>query len=458
MASIFEISVENCDGAPNVVAEFISPCCVLKFQGLPASQSVDLELVLVSGAAVLYDYFPFLLEATVAPDNVEIFEIGESEKDYTFWLRDVPVDQYGEAFVSIRSELSGTPNKLGLGDDERPLVAELAFVTVHPGSTIAAMHLSLAAVRSISSSAHLKVNENGPVFVIGCYRSGTSILTWALGQHPDLLPLEETNWLRCTLLGAIAGYRQAAAASRNAPELYDLSQEQFLHWIGKGLDEMHHGLGRDRALRVLLQRTSERAKKFHPDFQIIRSRWNPKRRWVDGTPENTGIAPVLAQTFPSSQFVALVRNPRHVVASLLHFNRLGGKSFGLDEALDYWLKMTETAIRIREALGSQRVHVVFYDDMIQDPSAVLREIFAFLGEPNFSLSANTFSVRINSSSIDQDDLNSIADLRIDEAEEVFRQLRAGVSASEIAWGPKAMGDLDEVNNDMIERILTTLSG
>jgi hypothetical protein len=33
-----------------------------------------------------------------------------------------------------------------------------------------------------------------------------------------------------------------------------------------------------------------------------------------------------------------------------------------------------------------------------------------------------------------------------------------VSASEIAWGPKAMGDLDEVNNDMIERILTTLSG
>ena len=31
-----------------------------------------------------------------------------------------------------------------------------------------------------------------PVFIIGSPRSGTSILTWALGQHPNLYPLEET--------------------------------------------------------------------------------------------------------------------------------------------------------------------------------------------------------------------------------------------------------------------------
>src|SRR5689334_9241423 len=34
-----------------------------------------------------------------------------------------------------------------------------------------------------------------PIFVIGSYRSGTSILTWSLGQHFNIFPLEETNWI-----------------------------------------------------------------------------------------------------------------------------------------------------------------------------------------------------------------------------------------------------------------------
>jgi hypothetical protein len=457
MATTFDITIESCNGARNTVAEWITQSCVLNFKGLPSGQSVDLELILVSGEAAYYDYFPFLLEATIAPDNVEIFEIGMPTMDYSFWLRNVPADQNGEAFVSIRAELSGTPSQLGLANDERPLVAELAFVTVHPCSTIPSIHLRLAAVSIAFSRAQLKVDENGPVFVIGCYRSGTSILTWALGQHPDILPLEETNWLRCALLGAMAGYRQSVAAGRNAPELYDLSQEQYLRWVGKGFDEMHHCLGRDRALRVSLQRTSEKAEDYHPDFQIVRSRWNPKRRWVDGTPENTGVAYLLAQAFPTSQFIAMVRNPRDVVASLINFNRAGGKPYTQDQAIDFWLSMTEIAMLARELLGPQRVRLVFYEDMIEDPITVLREIFAFLGEPNFSQSGNTFSKRINSSSTDQADINGISNQRIYAAEEVFRQLRAGASASEIYWGSKAISDLDEYNNDLIENILTTLS-
>ena len=34
-----------------------------------------------------------------------------------------------------------------------------------------------------------------PIFVIGSYRAATSALTWALGQHPNLFPLEETHFL-----------------------------------------------------------------------------------------------------------------------------------------------------------------------------------------------------------------------------------------------------------------------
>src|SRR5258707_5013547 len=36
---------------------------------------------------------------------------------------------------------------------------------------------------------------NRPIFVVGSPRSGTSILTWCLGQHPNIIPLEESDWM-----------------------------------------------------------------------------------------------------------------------------------------------------------------------------------------------------------------------------------------------------------------------
>jgi len=88
----------------------------------------------------------------------------------------------------------------------------------------------------------------------------------------------------------------------------------------------------------------------------------------------------------------------------------------------------------------------------------LREIFAFLGEPNFAQSANTFTVRINSSSIDQYDLDDISDPGIETADNIFRQLRTGKTASQITWGSQRVGILDEVINDMVEKVIAVLSG
>jgi len=34
-----------------------------------------------------------------------------------------------------------------------------------------------------------------PIFVVGSPRSGTSILTWCLGQHPNMFPVPEANWM-----------------------------------------------------------------------------------------------------------------------------------------------------------------------------------------------------------------------------------------------------------------------
>src|SRR5438309_11580402 len=37
--------------------------------------------------------------------------------------------------------------------------------------------------------------EPRPIFIVGSPRSGTNILTWSIGQHPNILALEETGWM-----------------------------------------------------------------------------------------------------------------------------------------------------------------------------------------------------------------------------------------------------------------------
>ena len=55
------------------------------------------------------------------------------------------------------------------------------------------------AERKISRQAdyetRMRNQVNKPVFVVGSPRSGTSILTWCLGQHPNLFPVPESNWM-----------------------------------------------------------------------------------------------------------------------------------------------------------------------------------------------------------------------------------------------------------------------
>ena len=44
-------------------------------------------------------------------------------------------------------------------------------------------------------SGKMQHEKNRPIFVVGSPRSGTSILTWCLGQHPNIIPLEESGWM-----------------------------------------------------------------------------------------------------------------------------------------------------------------------------------------------------------------------------------------------------------------------
>jgi hypothetical protein len=52
---------------------------------------------------------------------------------------------------------------------------------------------------------------NRPIFVVGSPRSGTSILTWCLGHHPNLFPVPESNWMGHFAVNVALAYETGAA-------------------------------------------------------------------------------------------------------------------------------------------------------------------------------------------------------------------------------------------------------
>src|SRR5205814_8412314 len=68
-----------------------------------------------------------------------------------------------------------------------------------------------------------------PIFIVSSGRSGSTILTWCLGQHPNILPQEESNWLGPFLIDAAIGYQRGTVrGERGQLSANFIKRDEFL--------------------------------------------------------------------------------------------------------------------------------------------------------------------------------------------------------------------------------------
>ena len=243
----------------------------------------------------------------------------------------------------------------------------------------------------------MKEGTGKPIFVVGSPRSGTSILTWCIGQHPNILPQEESNWLGPFAVDAAVGYQRGSErGKRGQLSANFIEREEFLERFGETIDQL--------ILSHRKQFESRQAGCTVPHFKVSRSSEEPKSRWVDGTPENCFYICGLRKLFPKAQFVHLVRDVTDVVSSLLNFFPDGGHRLVKSEqaAYEYWLRTVQCCVQAEQAYGPGVVYRLRYSDLIERSESAMLSLLTFLGEPYSSQCLEPLALRVNTSEVPPD--------------------------------------------------------
>jgi sulfotransferase family protein len=205
--------------------------------------------------------------------------------------------------------------------------------------------------------------QDWPVFLIGCHRSGTTLLRYILNAHPRLICPPESKF--------IAGFEALLKYPQVLTALQSLDCETSDVF----------SLLRQFAVQVMGGYTAKHG----------------KARWVDKTPNYYRQLPLIESTFARKVlYLFMLRHPLDCVVSMdeaPYFKphtvtdpdvgrAIRAHGYSRASLVSYWQEVNSTLVSFE--CDRDRVLIVRYEDLVRNPEQIVEQILAFLDEEQVS--------------------------------------------------------------------------
>ncbi len=228
------------------------------------------------------------------------------------------------------------------------------------------------------------------IFVVGSFRSGTTLLRHILNCSEDVAICDETHFL-----GALTkpGFRHKfakvgdistdAGATKVMDYIYSLDSDGFWGWLRRNVareEFLHRLLDSDRTERAFF----DLAMDFYANGKPIRG---------EKTPAHIHYVPTLLDWFPKAKIIHILRDPRAIFVSKnrkkikqehvsLQYRVARQSELLFDiylsfNVLIHWLRIVQLHYQYQR-LYPDSYYFVKYEDLISDPRTHLKQICDFL--------------------------------------------------------------------------------
>jgi hypothetical protein len=214
------------------------------------------------------------------------------------------------------------------------------------------------------------------IFIVGCPRSGTTLVQAMLARHPDVLTLPETAFFErlCGDLKWRWGDHDARQPRRRLRQQLGMVHQR----ARQELQSLQRDLSGEAAWLPWPMRTESCVRQF-VDLLDARAQAEGRTAWVEKTPYHLLYIPEIERYIPDARFVHVIRPGEDVLASIADANLRYENNNAFGGGTVQWSQRWNRAARIHcENAQRQHHHFVFLDDLTRDMHREWQRLCAFL--------------------------------------------------------------------------------
>ena len=227
---------------------------------------------------------------------------------------------------------------------------------------------------------HARIGDNPFVFVVGCPRSGTTLLQRLLDHHPSLAVANDTHFVTRCLERLAPRFLDSATAGEDVPLTTTLRDGVRDY---RRFDRL--GLATDQ-----VERAARRASTYRDYVSLLYTAFAKRAGKPLGgekTPDYVRHLPLLHGLFPWARSVHIVRDGRDVALSVLQWaNEKKGpgkldlwRTEPVATCALWWRWQVFSGRQAGSALGAERYLELSYDELVTETARVMRRVTEFLG-------------------------------------------------------------------------------